>query len=133
MPASSLTVTCSPPSFSADTTASTSGTCTAVDAHGNHNSCSFSYAVVDSLPPTLNMPPSSAVTATTSAGTNVAYTVTASDNCAFGSLTCTLPNGASVPSTGTYLFPVGTTTVSCTATDQAGHSTSGTFTITAHH
>ncbi len=69
--------------------------------------------------PTLKLPGDIAADASAKSGTNVTYTVTATNN---ATVTCT-------PASGT-LFPVGATTVNCTAKDANGNTTSGSFTVT---
>ncbi|HVM44842.1 MAG TPA: HYR domain-containing protein, partial [Candidatus Thermoplasmatota archaeon] len=73
---------------------------------------------VDTQAPVLQLP--SSVTSPTS---TVTYTVTATDNVdPSPSVTCTPASGST--------FASGTTWVECVATDEAGHSTSGTFAVT---
>src|SRR5207244_2410878 len=124
--AGTLTATCSPASGSAFPVGTTTVTCTASDGHGNTGSCAFTVTVVDTQPPTVNCPAN--ITAAEcnngSGGTTVNYgTVTATDACA-GTLTATCS-----PASGST-FPLGTTTVTCTAGD--GHGNTGTcnFTVT---
>jgi hypothetical protein len=80
----------------------------------------------DSIPPQITCPAS--ITATTAVacpqptGTVVNYTVTASDNCP-GVMTVCSPASNS-------MFPVGTTTVTCTATDVGGNTATCSFTVT---
>lgn len=75
-------------------------------------------------PPTLNLPADITVDATTPAGASVTFTVTADDDVpdAAPNISCTPPSGST--------FAIGTTTVSCTATDDEGAQTTGTFTVT---
>jgi len=78
----------------------------------------------DTTPPMLNLPANFAVPATSPAGAAVNYTVTATDN---GDPT---PKVSCSPLSGA-IFPIGTTTVNCTAKDASGNSsTPGRFTIT---
>ena len=119
----SLTATCSPPSGSTFPVGTTTVTCTATDGSGNTGSNSFTVTVQDTVPPTLNLPGPITAEATAPSGAAVTYTATASDN-VDGSVTpsCSPPSGST--------FPLGTTTVTCTATDSSGNSASGTFTVT---
>jgi hypothetical protein len=76
----------------------------------------------DVTPPTLNLPGDITVEATDASGTNVSYSVTASDDRDPNpTVTCT-------PSSGSF-FPVGTTTVSCQATDASGNVATGSFLV----
>lgn len=101
-------------------------TFTATDAAGNASSAAQTITVNDTTPPVISCPANIEVylplnsTATSMA---VSYpTVTATDNCS----TPTITGG---PASGS-VFPVGTTTVSKTATDVAGNTSSCSFTVT---
>ena len=74
----------------------------------------------DTTPPTLALSPVTA-NATSSAGANVSYAPPASDNLSTPTVSC-------APASGSF-FPIGDTTVNCTATDAAGNSTSGSFNV----
>ncbi|MCH8028008.1 MAG: HYR domain-containing protein [candidate division Zixibacteria bacterium] len=54
----------------------------------------------------------------------VTYSATATDNCSETSISCSPPSGS--------VFPVGTTTVTCIATDDAGNADTCTFDITVN-
>lgn len=73
--------------------------------------------------PALQLPANIVAEATSVAGAHVTFTVTASD-AEDGSLTPTC-----APASGS-VFPLGVATVNCTATDSAGASSSGSFTVT---
>lgn len=78
---------------------------------------------LDSTPPVLSLPDDLTVPATSGAGATVDFTVTATDDTdASPVVVCTPSSGAT--------YPVGSTTVTCTATDAAGNSATGTFTVT---
>ncbi len=98
-------------------------TCTAMDAHNNTGSSSFTVTVQDTTAPTLTLPSPITVEATGSGGATVNYTASASDlvdgSVAVG---CSPASGAT--------FPLGTTIVSCSATDAHSNTASGSFTIT---
>lgn len=83
--------------------------CTASDPSGNAASCSFTYSVVDDQPPILIMPADEVLHATSPAGAPITYTITARDNCAFGSLTCTDLEGTPIAVSNTMECPVGET------------------------
>ncbi|HEX6674189.1 MAG TPA: HYR domain-containing protein [Actinomycetes bacterium] len=76
----------------------------------------------DVTPPTLNLPGDITVEATDASGTNVSYSVTASDD------RDPNPTVSCTPSSGSF-FPVGTTTVSCQATDASGNVATGSFLV----
>ncbi|MGW8315613.1 MAG: HYR domain-containing protein, partial [Bacteroidales bacterium] len=88
---------------------------TALDGGGNSEQCTFDVTVLDTIAPVITgCPADESVTADTSyCGTEVTWTEpTASDNCAGVTLT-------SSHSPGDF-FPIGTTTVTYTATDATG-------------
>ncbi len=86
-------------------------------------SCSFTITVVDNQLPAITCPANITVNSTTGVcGAVVNFAApTASDNCPGVTV-------ASVPASGS-LFPVGTTTVTSTATDAAGNKSTCTFTV----
>lgn len=103
-------------------------TYTAVDTHGNSASAVQVITVTDGTPPSITAPAN--VTAYTGPGATscdtvvsnaVLGTATATDNCAGVTVTRS-PSGNT--------FPVGTTTVTWTATDWAGNTASATQTVT---
>jgi predicted extracellular nuclease len=118
-PDTSLVPLCNPASGSIFPKGTTSVLCTVLDAHSNQASCRFSVIVTDTQPPAFNCPgniytslsPSCPIPS--SAAVSYAYPA-ATDNCASGlAVTCSPPTGST--------FPVGSTTVNCTATDAAGN------------
>jgi hypothetical protein len=120
-------VTCAPASgslFPANGNASPVS-CLATDAAGNTATASFSVTVtlVDSTPPSVSVPGPITAEATGSGGASVAFSVTASDAVdPSPSISCSHSPGA--------VFPIGTTTVSCTATDASGNTSApASFTI----
>ena len=111
-------VTCTPASGSVFPIGTTTVTCTAQDHAGNVGSTSFTVTVIDQ-PPVVTVPADiSGVQATSLSGTPVAFTASATD-AVDGPLT-----SVCAPASGSG-FPVGTTTVTCTATDSGGHQGSG--------
>lgn len=76
----------------------------------------------DTTPPVLTLPAGVTADATSPAGATVPYVVTAKDNFdPSPSVSCT-------PASGT-LFPIGDTTVGCTATDASDNQSTGSFTV----
>ena len=90
---------------------------------GTGPTCSFTITVNDTQPPVITCP--AEVTAVTAAVTDpctvVNFTTTASDNCPGVVVVCNPPSGS--------CFPVGVTTVTCTATDASGNTATCSFTI----
>lgn len=94
-----------------------------IDSAGNFAICSWTYTVMDIQPPVITCPENIVVPALDrQCGAYVSFTPTASDNCGVSSL-------VSVPASGFY-FPVGVTTVTSTAIDNSGLSTSCSFQVT---
>ena len=121
----SVTVTCVPPSGSAFGLGSSSVTCTATDDAGNASTCTFTVTVRDSTPPILTCSPNLEVPPTSPNGATVTYVAGATDPCGIGSFNCTPPSGST--------FPLGTTTVTCTAVNASGGSASCNFTVTVRN
>ena len=119
----SITPSCLPPSGSTFPVGTTTVTCTATDVHGNTGSGSFSVTVQDTTPPVVTVPANMNVAATGAGGAVVTYTASAVDAIdPTPTLVCAPPSGST--------FPLGTTTVTCIATDDSGNSASASFTIT---
>ncbi len=115
-------VVCSPASGSFFPVGTTTVTCTSEKA-----SCTFTITVNDTQPPVITCPANvTAVTALTcpaTAGTIVNFPpATATDNCPNVTVICSPASGST--------FPVGTTTVTCTATDAGGNTATCPFTVT---
>ena len=117
-----VTPSCSPASGSTFPLGTTSVHCTATDTAGNVGMATFTVVVRDTTPPRLTLPAPITVPATKPNGATVTYAVTAIDAVS-GAVTpqCLPRSGAT--------FPIGTTTVACTATDQAGNTAHGSFTV----
>ncbi|HEX3531959.1 MAG TPA: HYR domain-containing protein [Thermoanaerobaculia bacterium] len=113
-----LPVVCDPASGSTFALGETIVACSAEDAHANVGTASFS--VVVGVPPTLDLPADFTVEATGPGGAVVTYTVSTSPG---ATVACVPLSGAT--------FPLGTTTVQCTATDTLSHlTTTGAFSVT---
>ena len=110
------TATCLPASGSQFALGSTTVTCNATDGSGNAAvATTFNVIVKDTTAPTLTVPSSTVVVeATGPTGAVATYQVTAKDAVSTPSTSCT-------PDTGT-VFVLGTTQVTCTATDKAGNT-----------
>ena len=104
------TVTCTPPSGSSFPLGVTTVTCTASNAAGSA-SCSFTVTVRPQ--PTITCPADITATSAGASGTTVTYPAPTATNAT--TVTC-------APASGTN-FPVGMTTVTCTATNECGTAT----------
>ncbi len=116
-------VTCAPASGSTFPIAATTVVCSATDTAGNQATGSFTVTVADTTAPALDLPSKITTEATASNGATVTYSASASD-AVDGSVEVSC---SSVPGS---TFGLGTTTVTCSATDTAGNQATGSFTIT---
>lgn len=122
----SLTPSCSPSSGDTFPLGTTSVTCTATDGSGNQGSASFNVTVRDTTAPSVSVPGPISIEATGPGGAEVSFPATGED-LVDGSFAASCS-----PSSGST-FPIATTTVSCTATDSHGNSSSPkTFSVTVH-
>jgi hypothetical protein len=120
-----VVISYSPVSGSFFPVGTTTVTATATDASGNSSSCTFTVTVKDAQAPVITCPANITVNNTSGqCGANVAFSATASDNCPGVIVSYDLAPGS--------FFPVGTTTVTATATDASGNSSSCTFTVTVN-
>ncbi len=125
-----VAIVCTPASGTLFSIGDTLVTCTATDAVGNIGSATFTVTVRDTTKPVVTVP--APITATTTGTTAaVTYSVTATDAVGVKTLTCSAAGASNVSPTG-GTFPVGTSTVNCTATDAAGNSASKSFTVTVN-
>jgi hypothetical protein len=98
-------------------------TCAAVDAAGNIDICGFTVTVADTEPPRLQLPGHMTVPNDSNlCGANIAYQVTAIDNCSVSSVSCN-------PASGSF-FEAGDHQISCNAIDVHGNAVDGSFVIT---
>jgi len=103
--------------------------CTASNGVAPDASCSFTVIVHDTQPPAITCPANIFVAAGLDVGASCAPTSktvsypppTATDNCPGVTVVCNPPSGS--------VFPVGTTTVTCIATDASGNTASCSFTV----
>jgi hypothetical protein len=107
-------ITCTPSSGSTFPLGATTVVCSA--------GISFTVTVVDTTPPVLTLPSETTLAATSAAGAVGTFTATASD-LVDGSVpvTCAPPSGST--------FPLGTTTVVCSASDVHENEASGSFLV----
>jgi len=98
---------------------------TVTGAGGATDSDEVQVTVQDTIAPTLTCPADITVEAQGPDGAVVEFTCTATDACdPDPTVVCEPPSGS--------LFPVGTTQVNCTATDDAGNVATGSFTVTVN-
>ena len=102
----------------------TTVTWTATDAAGNVATATQTVTVIDTEKPVLIVPANIIASApATQCGAVVSFAPTATDNCA--------ATVVASPASGST-FAVGTTTVTVTATDAAGNTSTGSFTVTVN-
>ena len=116
------TPVCAPASGATFPVGLTTVTCTAIDAAGNQGQASFVIRVKNN-PPVVVVPDNITRSMTSSTGTPVSFTASASD-VEDGALLATC-----LPVSG-FAFPVGSTTVTCRATDSAGAVAAASFVVT---
>jgi len=116
-------VDCAPASGSTFAIGATTVTCSATDAAGNTGSASFTVTIQDTTSPVISVPAHITDNATMPAGAIVSYSATASDAVdGTPAVNCAPPSGST--------FAIGTTTVTCSATDAAGNTGTASFTVT---
>jgi putative cell wall-binding protein len=121
----SVGVECVPASGSTFALGTTTVTCTATDDSGNTDTDSFTATVEDTTDPVIsNVPEDITTTATGPGGATVTYTGPTATDVVDPSVPviCSPTSGST--------FQVGTTTVTCTATDDSGNTATDTFTVT---
>jgi HYR domain-containing protein len=120
------TASCSPASGSLFPFGTTTVNCSAMDSHGNNANGSFTVTVVDTTPPALTLPSNLTVTALNASGAVVNF-VTSANDLVDGSIAviCSPVSGS--------LFPIGMSSVSCSATDAHGNNASGIFTVSVQY
>jgi hypothetical protein len=115
-------VTCSHASGSTFPVGDTAVTCSAKDGSGNASSCGFNVKVVgDSTPPTLSCPTAPVVVNACAGSSTATFETSATDSCGPVSVSCSHASGSS--------FPVGDTTVTCSAQDLSGNAASCSFVV----
>ncbi len=100
----------------------TTVTWTVDDVHGNTASCTQRVTVTETTPPTVPCPGDIAESTHDVTGVIVSFSSSANDNCDPN------PSVSSSPVSGSR-FPIGTTTVTCTATDWSGNQDTCTFDV----
>jgi hypothetical protein len=98
-------------------------TLTVDDGNGGSDSDEVVITVVDTTPPALTVPSDQTLEATGPSGAPYLFSATATD------IADPAPTVNCVPASGST-FPLGTTTVTCTATDASGNHVEGSFNVT---
>ncbi len=119
----SVPVIFSPASGTTFVLGTTTVTATATDAAGNVATGSFTVTVADTTAPVLTLPASQTLEATGPAGAGATFIASALD-------TVSGSRPVSYSQAPGSTFPLGTTTVTVSATDAAGNVATGSFTIT---
>jgi hypothetical protein len=115
-------ISCSPASGTVFSIGAHTVNCSATDVHGNTTTGSFAVTVIYVTPPVLHLPANITQTASAANGNIVTYTATATDGIdGTDPVHCT-------PASGSRFL--GTTTVSCSATNSVGLTATGSFTVT---
>jgi hypothetical protein len=116
--------TCTAASGSEFPLGATTVSCSARDSAGNEGTNSFTVTVMDTTAPVFGAVANKTVSATSAGGAAVSFATPTAADLVDGAVTATCDRASG------SLFALGTTTVSCRATDQAGNSSSKTFTVT---
>jgi hypothetical protein len=119
-----VTVTCAPPPNYLFPIGTTTVTCTASDARGNKSTATFTVTVADLVGPTMNGVSNITIQAPNLNGAVVTYTAPTSIDQIDGvrPVTC-------VPASGNT-FAIGTTNVTCSASDKSNNVTQTSFVVT---
>ena len=117
----SVPVNCVPGSGSTFAIGDTTVVCTATDGAGNKASKSFKVTVQDTAPPVFGPAPDVNANVAPGGSTVVTYTKPTATDAVAGvvAVNCTPASGSA--------FPIGSTLVTCSASDPSGHSASTTF------
>lgn len=119
----SVAVTCTPASGATFALGLTTVNCSATDSRANTGSGSFTVTVQDTTPPALTLPGNITTEATSASGAARTFSASANDIVdGARTVTCVPPSGST--------FPLGTTTVNCSASDTRANTASGSFTVT---
>ncbi len=121
-PSGVASFSCTPASGSTFPLGATTVNCSATDGLGNASNGSFTVTVQDTTPPVLTLPANIAQNVNGVTSATVSYTATATDGPGAVTPSCSPASGSS--------FPLGPTTVNCSATDTAGNTANGSFTVT---
>jgi hypothetical protein len=123
-------VLCSPRPNTTFPIGTTPVTCTATDPLGNHSSASFTVTVADQLAPLFSPYADIKVRATSVGGANVPYPATVGNPA--GPTAIDQVDGAITPvcvPPSASVFPIGKTTVTCSAHDLSGNKSKASFVV----
>lgn len=116
---------CTPAAGSVLPLGTTTVACSVTDTGGRSDSGSFDVTVVDTTPPVIGaMPADRTLTALDPSGTIVTYAVPGASD-----VVDPQPTVDCVPASGSHVA-VGTTTITCAATDDSGNRSTDTFNVT---
>jgi hypothetical protein len=119
-----IAAVCAPASGTTFALGTTTVNCTVTDSAGATATGTFDVTVVDTTAPVIAATADITVAATSAAGAAVTYTAPATSDLVDGAAVATC-----APASGST-FALGTTTVTCAATDAANHTASSNFTVT---
>jgi hypothetical protein len=129
-----LAATCAPPDGSGGSgdfnvtghfpVGDTPASCSTTTEAGDPFTKNFTITVQDTTPPTVTVPSDVAVETSNPAGTAVSYGAVTAVDTVDGALTATCDHASG------SVFPVGTTTVTCSATDAHSNTGNASFTVT---
>ena len=124
--AASLTATQNPAAGTLVTKGVTTITITVKDAANNSATCTTTFTVNDTTPPTITCPANIVKSTDPNlCSAVVSFAATVNDNCPGATASCTPPSGST--------FQKGTTTVTCSATDASGNTSPAcSFTVTVN-
>ncbi|WP_165556062.1 choice-of-anchor D domain-containing protein [Kribbella pittospori] len=128
-----LSPMCVPASGSQFAIGTKSVTCTATDIAGHSATAAFQVTVRDTRPPQLELPGDLTVEAESKGGAWVRVRTPSASDVVSGTakVECSLSSrrGLLGKADGSRLFPLGTTNFDCSATDAAGNTADGTFSV----
>lgn len=118
-----VATSCQPVSGATFALGTTTVTCSATDAAGNKGSKSFKLTVEDTTAPSVTVPADKVAEATDPTGAKVLYGDVSASDIVDG------PMNPSCSQASDTVFPLGTTTVICSAIDAAGNKGTNSFTV----
>ncbi|HEV2528485.1 MAG TPA: HYR domain-containing protein [Thermomicrobiales bacterium] len=120
-------VTCVPASGTRFELGETSVSCSAADTGGRTATAEFLVVITDTTAPVVSVPPDITAEATARTGARVTFAVSATDGTEGPvEVACAV---AGKPVASPWTFPIGATTVACTATDTQGNEGRAEFTV----
>ena len=120
-----VAVSCTPRPGTTFALGSTTVTCRASDSSGNPATHSFTVNVIDTIAPIFSLPISQTSSATSASGATVSFSASANDAVDGAVSPVCTPRSGSV-------FVIGTTSVTCRASDSRGNQRSDSFNVVVH-